>query len=154
MRDKKDSVMRVIGKRHTPGEDGERENYLAPQDHRVVVRLTGPAPGDAACNWSFDDGTIPPQQAKTPCAEEVRVRLRYGKPTIAAVGITHANGSIDNATIEIQVRDLLIAGLGDSVAAGEGNPDKPIALADDGFCFRRFVSLFSFDEFHMERTGR
>ena len=41
--------------------DGERENYLAPKTHRVVVRLTGAVPAGATCNWSFDDGTIPPQ---------------------------------------------------------------------------------------------
>ena len=35
------------------------------------------------------------------------------------------------------MRDLLIAGMGNSIAAGEGNPDRPIRLSDDGFCFRR-----------------
>jgi len=30
---------------------------------------------------------------------------------------------------EIRVRDIFIAGLGDSIASGEGNPDRPIALA-------------------------
>ena len=34
--------------------------------------------------------------------------------------------------------DVLIAGMGDSVAAGEGNPDRPVSLSDEGFCFRRF----------------
>ena len=38
------------------------------------------------------------------------------------------------------MRDLLIAGLGDSIAAGEGNPDRPVALSDEGFCFRRFLA--------------
>ena len=41
--------------------DGERENYLAPKTHLVVVRLAGAVPPGATCNWSFDDGTIPPQ---------------------------------------------------------------------------------------------
>ena len=36
------------------------------------------------------------------------------------------------------MRDLLIAGIGDSVASGEGNPDRAIMLDDGGFCFRRF----------------
>ena len=35
------------------------------------------------------------------------------------------------------MRDLLIAGLGDSIAAGEGNPDRAVQL-EGGFCFRRF----------------
>ena len=30
---------------------------------------------------------------------------------------------------EIVVRDLLIAGMGDSIAAGEGNPDRPVQLS-------------------------
>ena len=37
------------------------------------------------------------------------------------------------------VRDILIAGLGDSIASGEGNPDRPVALSDDGFCFRSYL---------------
>ena len=41
--------------------DGERENYLAPKTHLVVARLAGAVPPGATCNWSFDDGTIPPQ---------------------------------------------------------------------------------------------
>ena len=44
--------------------DGERENYLAPKTHLVVARLSGAVPPGATCNWSFDDGTIPPKQVK------------------------------------------------------------------------------------------
>src|SRR5438132_1616446 len=39
---------------------------------------------------------------------------------------------------EIVVRDALIAGMGDSIAAGEGNPDRAVRLSDQGFCFKRF----------------
>ena len=119
--------------------DGERENYLAPKSHLVVARLTGPVPPGAVCNWSFDDGTIPPKQVNAPCQQPVQQRLAFGKPTIAAVGITRPDNSVESVSAEIEVRDLLIAGLGDSVAAGEGNPDRPVALSDDGFCFRRFL---------------
>ncbi len=119
--------------------DGERENYLAPKTHPIVARLTGAVPQGATCNWSFDDGTIPPKQVNAPCSETVQQRVAYGKPTIAAVGITRPDNSVESVSTEIQVRDLLIAGLGDSVAAGEGNPDRPVALADEGFCFQRFL---------------
>ncbi len=119
--------------------DGEREDYLAPKDHRVGMTLAGSVPAGATCTWNFDDGTIPPQQATVKCEEEVRLRLRYGRPTIASVGITAPDGSIQQATTEIQVRDFLIAGLGDSIAAGEGNPDRPVPLSDTGFCFRSFL---------------
>ena len=133
--------------------DGEKENYLAPKTHAVVARLTGPVPADATCNWSFDDGTVPPKQVTAPCTQPVQQRLAYGKPTIAAVGVTRADGSVDSVSAEIAVRDLLIAGLGDSVAAGEGNPDRPIALSDDGFCFRRFLGAALSEYFRPARAG-
>jgi hypothetical protein len=119
--------------------DGERESYLAPTDHRIGARLAGVVPPGSRCVWNFDDGTIPPQEITTVCGEEVRLRVRYGKPTIGSVGITTPDGSILQAATEIVVRDFLIAGLGDSIAAGEGNPDKPVALSDIGFCFRDFL---------------
>jgi hypothetical protein len=133
--------------------DGERENYLVPQTHRVEVRLTGAVPPDSTCNWSFDDGTIPPQQVNASCAEAVLVRLRFGKPTIAAVGITRPNNTVESVSTEIKVRDLLIAGLGDSVAAGEGNPDRAVALSDEGFCFRRFLGTVRSEYFRPSREG-
>jgi hypothetical protein len=133
--------------------DGERESYLAPKTHRVLVRLTGAVPPDATCNWSFDDGTIPPQQINAGCSAAVQLRLRYGRPTIAAVGITRPDNSVDSVSTEIMVRDLLIAGLGDSVAAGEGNPDRPIKLADEGFCFRRFLGGARSEYFRPSRLG-
>ena len=133
--------------------DGQREDYLDPQDHRIGVRLTGPIPPGATCTWSFDDGTPPPQQASVPCTEEVRLRVRYGKPTNAAVGITRPDNNVDSVTTEIRVRDLLIAGLGDSVAAGEGNPDEAVKLADEGFCFRRFLGTNLSEYFRPSRVG-
>lgn len=133
--------------------DGERENYLVPKTHVVVVRLAGAVPPGATCNWSFDDGTIPPKQVNAPCSQAVQQRLAYGKPTIAAVGITRPDNSVDSVSTEIEVQDLLIAGLGDSVAAGEGNPDRPIALSDEGFCFRRFLGAVRGEYFRPSRLG-
>jgi hypothetical protein len=133
--------------------DGERENYLAPKTHVVAARLAGPVPAGATCNWSFDDGTIPPKQVNAPCTQPVAQRLAYGKATIAAVGITRPDNSVDSVSAEIEVQDLLIAGLGDSVAAGEGNPDRPVALADEGFCFRRFLGAARGEYFRPSRLG-
>ena len=133
--------------------DGERENYLVPQDHAVVARLTGPIPLGATCTWSFDDGTPPPRQATAPCSEEMKLRVRYGVPTIAAAGITRPDNSVDSISAEIRVQDVLIAGLGDSVAAGEGNPDRPVTLDDLGFCFRRFLGSGLSEYFRPSRAG-
>jgi lysophospholipase L1-like esterase len=115
--------------------------------------LSGPVPPGSTCNWNFDDGTIPPQQVSVPCTDEVRVRLRYGKPTIASAGIVQPDQSVDSVTTEIRVRDLLIAGLGDSVASGEGNPDRPVGLSDDGYCFRRFLGSSASEYFRPSRAG-
>ena len=134
--------------------DGDKESYLNPEDHRVGVRLSGPVSADATCTWSFNDGTQPqPQQATVPCGQEVRLRVRYGVNTIASVGVERPDGKVDSASAEIKVRDLLIAGLGDSVAAGEGNPDRPVALADEGFCFRRFLGSSRTEYFRPSRAG-
>jgi lysophospholipase L1-like esterase len=133
--------------------DGERENYLAPKNHLIAVRLAGPMPAGATCNWSFDDGTIPPKQVNGACTDLVTQRVAYGKPTIAAVGITRSDNSVETISTEIAVRDVLIAGMGDSVAAGEGNPDKPIALADEGFCFQRFGGPVRGEYFRPSRAG-
>ncbi len=133
--------------------DGERENYLAPQDHRIGVVLSGNVPAGATCNWSFADGEGAPQKASASCDEEVKLRVRYGKPTAASVDAVTADGAVQRATAEIAVRDALIAGMGDSIAAGEGNPDRPVALADGGFCFRRFFGGSLSEYFRPGRAG-
>jgi hypothetical protein len=117
--------------------DGARENYLAPADHRVEMRLMGAQP-QATCAWVFDEGEGAPRSYTGPCGEEVRIRLLYGKPTAVTVDVSVPNSPPLRTTEQVTVRDLMIAGLGDSIAAGEGNPDRPVALSDEGFCFRRF----------------
>src|SRR5262249_46956407 len=69
----------------------------------------------------------------------------------ANVDVALPDGTAQRVVAEIAVRDVLIAGIGDSIAAGEGNPDRPVRLSDIGFCFRRFL-LGSFSEFY--RPGR
>src|SRR6185295_10327069 len=117
--------------------DNVKESYLTPIDHPVAVRLTGPVPVGATCAWTVDDGDGP-QTSNFDCAEPVNLRVRYGRTTVATADISSAEGN-QRATTEISVRDIFIAGLGDSVASGEGNPDRPIALTDEGFCFRSYL---------------
>ena len=119
--------------------DGVRENYLAPSDHPVGVTISGPVPQGAACVWSFDDGNGPAKQTTAPCDQEVRLRVPSGHATVAAVDIPLGDGTAQRVSTAIAVRDVLIAGLGDSIAAGEGNPDRAVEL-EGGFCFRRFLS--------------
>jgi lysophospholipase L1-like esterase len=132
--------------------DGRRESYLAPVDHRITAVVAN-APTDAECAWTFDDGDQSPQQARDGCDKEMTLWVRYGRTTRATVEITLADQSTQYASADIAVRDLLIAGLGDSVASGEGNPDRPIKLSPEGFCFRRTMGGASRDYFRPGRAG-
>jgi hypothetical protein len=118
--------------------DGEREIYLSPHDHRIGVALAGPLPANDGCVWSFDDREGPTRQVNAPCSDELKIRVRSGRPTLVTVDVVLPDGTAQRGAAEIQVRDVLIAGMGDSIAAGEGNPDRAVRLSDDGFCFRRF----------------
>src|SRR6185312_13529966 len=117
--------------------DNVKESYLTPADHPVTVRLTGPVPVGATCAWTVDDGDGP-QTSAFDCAEPVNLRVRYGRTTGVTADVSSSDGSQRMFT-EIAVRDIFIAGLGDSVASGEGNPDRPVALSDEGFCFRSYL---------------
>jgi hypothetical protein len=118
--------------------DGEKENYVAPRDHRIGVAISGTAPQGATCSWTFDDGQGALRQNDTPCEGEIILRVPYGRVTVATVDIPLGDGTAQRLVAEIAVRDVLIAGLGDSIAAGEGNPDKAVEL-EGGFCFKRFL---------------
>jgi hypothetical protein len=117
--------------------DEVRENYLNPADHPIEVRLAGALAPDATCTWSFaHEGAAVTTSGN--CTAPVRTRVRHGRTTPVTADIAIPGEPIRRASVDIAVRDLLIAGLGDSIASGDGNPDRPVALADDGFCFRRF----------------
>src|ERR1700738_1585043 len=132
--------------------DGVAENYLAPDDHRIGAVLAN-APGDATCAWSFDDGERAAQQITLPCEEEITLRVRYGRATHAQVDIARSDGASDRAATDIVVRDVLIAGLGDSIGSGDGNPDRAVALTDEGFCSRRLLAGAGREYFRPGRAG-
>ena len=131
--------------------DNVKESYLTPIDHPVVIRLTGAVPVGATCAWTVDDGDGP-QSSTFDCAEPVNLRVRYGRTTVVTADVSSAEGS-QRAFTEIAVRDIFIAGLGDSVASGEGNPDRPVALADEGFCFRSYLGTAAAQYYRPSRAG-
>ena len=132
--------------------DNVKENYLTPVDHPVTVRLTGEVPVGAVCAWSFDDGDGP-QASTFDCAEPVNLRARYGRTTVATVEVSAGPEATQRISAEIKVRDIFIAGLGDSVASGEGNPDRAIGLADEGFCFRSYLGTAGAQYYRPSRAG-
>jgi hypothetical protein len=133
--------------------DNVKESYLTPTEHPVTVRLTGAIPVGATCAWSFDDGDGPPRQQTFDCAEPINFRARYGKPTSASVDVSSGPDAPQRVTAEIAVRDIFIAGLGDSIASGEGNPDRPIALSEEGFCFRSYLGTAAQQYYRPSRAG-
>jgi hypothetical protein len=132
--------------------DNVRESYLTPADHPVTVRLTGAVPVGATCAWSFDDGGGP-QASTFDCAEPVNLRVRYGRTTLANVDVSSGPEAPQRISTEIEVRDIFVAGLGDSIASGEGNPDRAIALSDEGFCFRSYLASAATQYYRPSRAG-
>lgn len=133
--------------------DGVKESYLTPTDHAVTIRLTGATPVGATCSWTLDDGDGAPRQSTIDCGESVNFRARYGRQTVVSVDVASGADVAQRVTGEIMVRDIFIAGLGDSIASGEGNPDRPVALADDGFCFRSYLGVSTAQYFRPSRAG-
>jgi lysophospholipase L1-like esterase len=130
-----------------------RESYLTPAEHPLTVRLGGQIPVGATCAWTFDDGDGPPRQQTFDCNEPVNFRARYGKPTSASVDVSAGPDAPQRVATEIAVRDIFIAGLGDSIASGEGNPDRAIALSDEGFCFRSYLGSAAAQYYRPSRAG-
>ena len=133
--------------------DNVKESYLTPVDHPITMSLTGQIPVGATCAWSLDDGEATPQQSTLDCAEPVNFRARYGRPTTAYVEVSSGPGAPQRVATEIMVRDIFIAGLGDSIGSGEGNPDRPIGLSDDGFCFRSYLGTAGAQYYRPSRAG-
>jgi lysophospholipase L1-like esterase len=83
----------------------------------------------------------------------VNLRARYGRTTVATVDVSSGSDATQRVSAEIAVRDIFIAGLGDSIASGEGNPDRPIALSDEGFCFRSYLGTAAAQYYRPSRAG-
>jgi hypothetical protein len=132
------------------------EPYVVPDSHRVAVSAQG-APAGALCTWKFvtvgeeSNSSIKRDQ---PCGAEIVNPMPYGKTTHVQLFVaTHPEDSQPTATTDVTVRDILIAGLGDSTAAGEGNPDREVPLDSSGFCFRRIESPDDRAYFRPGRAG-
>jgi hypothetical protein len=118
------------------------ESYLNPTGHEIEVQPKGlPAPTPCAWRLVADGDPILQVTENKTCGNEV-FTVPYGKTTQVQLFVAaDPENSPPTATVNVNVRDILIAGLGDSTASGEGNPDRPIDLAyggdGEGFCFGR-----------------
>lgn len=109
----------------------DRSDYLAPRAHRVEVTVDGIAEAaTVACQWSSvprDTGinTAPPETILQPCGKPLRLEVPYPAGTDVSVSV----GGVELQRTTIKVQDLLIVGMGDSFASGEGNPDVPVTFS-------------------------
>lgn len=103
-------------------------DYLHPRSHKVRVSLRHLA--DAAtvdCTWLTAPrgrggrGTT----ATLPCDTPVQLEIPYPGGAWIKVEI----GGRQVAEVMAQIKDVFIVGMGDSFAAGEGNPDVPVRLS-------------------------
>jgi len=137
-----DSALGKLKKACQRGPDGHNENYINPEDHFVEVHVVlPPTMTDAQCNWTVGE-VRDAETVNKPCDQSLSERFRYGIATPVTVVVLKNGATQAQLNTPVQVRDILIVGMGDSIAAGEGNPDQPIALgaADEGFCFDRPLS--------------
>lgn len=89
----------------------------------------GPAIEAGACNWTVVGRA---ELIKLPATgPRPTVRLPEGTYTVT-VTVKLADGRIGSARETIRVRDILIVALGDSLATGEGNPERPARWEANG----------------------
>src|SRR5262245_23776612 len=120
--------------------DGVEEDYLNPRDVRVKLTARLPANfGSGLCTWTIGTGTSGRTIANQDCAVTVYERVPTRQATAVSIVAQNQSGATLQARTTIETRDVLIVGLGDSTASGEGNPIEPVALNDIGFCFRRVL---------------
>jgi lysophospholipase L1-like esterase len=106
---------------------GGVENYVQPKAHEIEVWLQ-PLNGNKLiaeynCNWRVDAG----EAITAPCDEPLTLQVPFPNGASISVGV---EGETAIST-DVQVKDLLIVGMGDSFASGEGNPDVPVRFAAD-----------------------
>lgn len=105
-------------------------SYINPKSHRVALKINkvDEAPG-LSCTWltAPHGGALRGDVVTQACSEEVHFEIPY--PDGAAVSVEI--GGREVASEEVRVRDLLVVGMGDSFASGEGNPDVPVRFSRD-----------------------
>ena len=121
-------------KKRTHSACGGIDAYVTPQSHAIELWLSGQGvPATAVCEWRIGGQVV----AQSSCADRVSgpgIELPYPGGAEIAVNVVGEAPIITEA----RVKDLLIAGLGDSFASGEGNPNRPVAFSES----RRFKNFY------------
>ena len=108
------------------------EDYINPTSHAVFAEITGvDAAAELTCTWLTAPRNCEPPRGEVvtqPCSERRSFRRSLSRRRHGERRDRRPRGG-DRA--DVKVRDLLIVGMGDSFASGEGNPDVPVRFSRD-----------------------
>ncbi len=105
-------------------------SYINPKSHRVSMKINGvDEAAGLSCTWLTAPlgGALRGDVVTQPCSEEAHFEIPYPAGSAVSVEI----GGREVATEKVAVKDLLVVGMGDSFASGEGNPDVPVRFSRD-----------------------
>jgi hypothetical protein len=112
-------------------------SYMNPKAHEIEVWIEGDADLAGDCIWSRAEGKeaastdLPPS---LPCISHKRLDVTFGQTS--TISVRRANAPPDTFIVKnesVEVTDVLIVGLGDSFASGDGNPDSPVRFSSTSF---------------------
>jgi hypothetical protein len=105
----------------------ERRDYLKPKSHMVRASINNLEDATTVdCTWlTAPIGGELGTAVTLPCDTEVKLEIPYPDGAWIKVEI----GGRQVAEVLARVTDLFVVGMGDSFAAGEGNPDVPVRLS-------------------------
>lgn len=124
----------------------DQKAYATPERHKVIAELKGVDEPSLTCMWVISPANDKASRGavlESPCNEPVRFDVPY--PTGLDVKVEIAGSTV--AETGVKVRDILIAGMGDSFGSGEGNPDQPVRFS------RERAADYGKAEKHPEMTG-
>ena len=105
------------------------DDYMNPKEHRVIAEMAGiEDSANLTCTWlTAPKGgkELRGKSVSLPCTE----RFVFDVPYPDGAGLKVEVGGREVASSDVKVSDLLIVGMGDSFASGEGNPDQPVRLS-------------------------
>ena len=112
------------------GSKAQTEDYIAPHSHAVRMHLSEERLAHLKgrfCTWIFTPVVKEPPEPPKECDKEFVV-YKVPYPDGGTVTVVDEHNAMI-AQDKIVVRDVLVLGLGNSYASGEGNPDVPVQFA-------------------------
>jgi lysophospholipase L1-like esterase len=104
-------------------------DYINPKSHAVIATIDNVDEAPRLdCTWltaPHGGSELRGKVVTQPCNEQVR----FNVPFPDGVTVTVEIGGREVASEDVRVRDLLVVGMGDSIASGEGNPDVPVRFS-------------------------